>query len=166
MPASCPPIFLCRLPSTRYAMAHCSTTTCSRISTAASCATVDFIHKGGHPKKLKEANIVPDLRKRGAVRSIYDGRYVFSRYFSPKQHNLPRSLEGRFALNDVELFDRGEDPLEIQNLAGDGSRRDLVLAMNDKLNRLIESEVGEDRGQMLPGGIDAGWEVTPETMAP
>jgi hypothetical protein len=23
-----------------------------------------------------------------------------------------------------------------------------------------------DRGQMLPGGIDGGWEVTPETMAP
>jgi arylsulfatase len=47
-----------------------------------------------------------------------------------------------------------------------GSSRELVLAMNDKLNRLIDSEVGEDRGQMLPGGIEAGWEVTPETMAP
>lgn len=23
----------------------------------------------------------------------------------------------------------------------------------------------EDRGQMMPGGIEAGWEVTPETMA-
>jgi arylsulfatase len=40
------------------------------------------------------------------------------------------------------------------------------MAMNDKLNRLIDAEVGEDRGQMLPGGIDAGWEVTAETMAP
>ena len=39
------------------------------------------------------------------------------------------------------------------------------MAMNDKLNRLIDTEVGEDRGQMLPGGIEAGWEVTPETMA-
>jgi hypothetical protein len=47
-----------------------------------------------HPKALKAAGIVPDLRKRSAVRSA------------------------------------------------------------------------EDRGQMLPGGIDAGWEVTPETMAP
>jgi arylsulfatase len=46
------------------------------------------------------------------------------------------------------------------------AQRDLVLAMNDKLNRLIESEIGEHRGQMLPGGIEAGWEVTPETMAP
>ena len=127
---------------------------------------VEFMHKGGHPKKLKEANIVPDLRKRGAVRSIYDGRYVFSRYFSPKQHNLPRSLENLYAMNDVELFDRNEDPLEIRNLAAAGSQRELVLAMSDKLNRLIESEVGEDRGQMLPGGIEAGWEVSPETMAP
>jgi len=46
------------------------------------------------------------------------------------------------------------------------SRPDLVLAMNDKLNRLIDEEVGEDKGQMLPGGIDAGWEVSAETMAP
>ena len=43
--------------------------------------------------------------------------------------------------------------------------RELVLAMNEKLNRLIDAEVGEDRGQMMPGGIEAGWEVTPETMA-
>jgi arylsulfatase len=37
--------------------------------------------------------------------------------------------------------------------------------MNDKLNRLIDAEVGDDPGKMLPGGIEAGWEVTPETMA-
>jgi hypothetical protein len=55
----------------------------------------------------------------------------------------------------------------MNNLATDGKRhREQVAAMNEKLNRLIEAEVGEDRGQMLPGGIDAGWEVTPDTMAP
>ena len=43
--------------------------------------------------------------------------------------------------------------------------RELLMAMNDKLNRLIENEVGEDKGQMMPGGIDAGWEVTPDTLA-
>ena len=53
------------------------------------------------------------------------------------------------------------------NLAVDDKRnRELLLAMNEKLNRLIDTEVGEDRGQMLPGGIEAGWEVTPVTMAP
>ncbi len=38
---------------------------------------------------------------------------------------------------------------------------DLLVAMNEKLNALIESEVGEDRGQMLPGGNDASWTLDP-----
>ena len=55
----------------------------------------------------------------------------------------------------------------MNNLAIGGKQyRELVVAMNEKLNRLIDTEVGEDRGQMLPGGIEAGWEVTAETMAP
>ena len=32
-----------------------------------------------------------------------------------------------------------------------------IEAMNAKLNKLLEAEVGEDVGQMLPGGVDAGW---------
>ncbi len=36
-----------------------------------------------------------------------------------------------------------------------------VVAMNEKLNAMIESEVGEDRGQMLPGGNDASWTLDP-----
>jgi hypothetical protein len=52
----------------------------------------------------------------------------------------------------------------LNNLAR--SQPALLLAMNEKLNRLIDREVGEDRGQMLPGGLDAGWEVSEETMAP
>jgi len=107
------------------------------------------------------------MRKRGAVRSVYDGRYVFSRYFSPRQHNRPTTLEDLYRFNDVELFDLQADPLEMTNVAmKQGSQRDLVMAMNEKLNRLIDAEVGEDRGQMLPGGIEAGWEVSAETMAP
>jgi arylsulfatase len=128
---------------------------------------VDYIKKGGKPNKLKGAGIVPDMRKRGAVRSVYDGRYVFSRYFSPKQHNRPTTLEDIHRVNDVELFDTQADPLEMNNLAMPNTeQRELVVAMNDKLNRLIDAEVGEDRGQMLPGGVDAGWDVTAETMAP
>ncbi|HSF66089.1 MAG TPA: sulfatase-like hydrolase/transferase [Nitrospiraceae bacterium] len=134
----------------------------------------DFLYKavahmqqGGKPHQLKAAGIVPDMMKRGAVRSVFDGRYVFARYFSPKQHNRPTALEDIYRFNDVELFDLRSDPLEMNNLAMNGKEnRDLVVAMNEKLNRLIDMEVGEDRGQMLPGGVEAGWEVTAETMAP
>ncbi|HEX6413535.1 MAG TPA: sulfatase-like hydrolase/transferase [Burkholderiales bacterium] len=124
---------------------------------------VEHVRKGGNPKALQAAGIAPDLLKRGAVRSVYDGRYVFARYFSPKQHNRPATLEELFRLNDVELYDVQVDPHEMKNLA---ANRELVAAMNEKLNRLLDVEVGDDRGQMLPGGIDAGWEVNAQTMAP
>ena len=128
---------------------------------------VAHIKQGGNPRQLKEAGIVPDMMKRGAVRMVYDGQYVFARYFSPKQHNRSKTLDEIYRLNDVELYDVKADPLEMKNLAADGKQhRELVLAMNEKLNALIDAEVGEDRGQMLPGGVEAGWEVTPETMAP
>ena len=127
---------------------------------------VAFIQAGGNPKDVKGAGIVPDMMKRGAVRSVYDGRYAFARYFSPKQHNRPSTIEELYRINDVELYDVQADPHELSNLATDRRKHgDLIVTMNEKLNRLIGSEVGEDRGQMLPGGMDAGWEVTRETMA-
>jgi arylsulfatase len=126
---------------------------------------VEFMQKGGNPSEVRSAGIRPDMMKRGAVRSMYDGRYVFTRYFSPKEHNRPATLEDLYRVNDVELFDVKSDPDELTDLAADRSHRDLVEAMNEKLNRLIDTEVGEDRGQMLPGGIETGWEVSAETMA-
>lgn len=127
---------------------------------------VTHILNGGKPSEIKSAGIVPDMMKRGAIRMVYDGQYVFARYFSPKQHNRPTTLEELYKYNDVELFDVTADPLEMQNLAQDTKHNgERVMAMNEKLNRLIDDEVGEDRGQMLPGGIDAGWEVTTETMS-
>jgi arylsulfatase len=128
---------------------------------------VAYIKQGGDPKKIREAGLAPDFSKRGAVRMVYDGQYVFARYFSPKQHNRPATMEELLKYNDIELFDTKADPLEMNNLAfSRKDQGDLLLAMNTKLNRLIEEEVGEDRGQMLPGGADAGWEITPENMAP
>jgi arylsulfatase len=67
-----------------------------------------------------------------------------------------------FRLNDVELFDLQNDPNEVNNLALEPNKHaELLAAMNAKLNKLIDAEVGEDAGQMLPGGVDAGWVATP-----
>ena len=53
------------------------------------------------------------------------------------------------------------DPLERNNLALDRSKHGSLLeAMNAKMNGLIDREVGEDIGQMLPGGVDGGWVAT------
>jgi arylsulfatase len=121
----------------------------------------DLLKQGG-AAKIKEAGLRPDLAKRGAIRSVFDGRYQFTRYFSPKQHNRPGSIEELFKLNDVELFDLRADPNEVTNLAMEPKKHgDLLAAMNAKLNRLIDAEVGEDVGQMLPGGVDGGWVATP-----
>jgi arylsulfatase len=110
----------------------------------------------------KAKTLQPDMRKRGAIRSVFDGRYQFTRYFSPKQHNRPLTLEALFKLNDVELFDLQQDPLERNNLALDRAKNaELLEALNAKLSTLIDKEVGEDVGQMLPGGVDGGWVATP-----
>ncbi len=117
-----------------------------------------FIRGGGKLSDLPSKGWRPDLTKRGAIRSVFDGRYKFNRYFSPREHHTPSSLEELFASNDVELFDLQNDPIEVNNLSMDRrSNADLLLAMNEKLNALIETEVGEDRGQMLPSGPDANW---------
>ena len=121
-----------------------------------------FIREGGDPAELPKKGWRPDLAKRGAIRSVFDGRYKLNRYFSPQEHHTPSSVEELFGNNDVELFDLEADPHEINNFAVDRRKNgDLLVAMNDKLNDLIETEVGEDVGQMLPGGADADWTLDP-----
>jgi arylsulfatase len=78
---------------------------------------------------------------------VFDGRYKLNCYFSPRGHHVPTSLEQLLANNDIELFDLESEPGETHNLADD---RDLLDAMNGKLNALIESEFGKDAGQMMP----------------
>jgi arylsulfatase len=118
---------------------------------------VDAKSKGLDESKL---GLKPDLTKRGAIRSMTDGRYRFSRYFSPLQHNLPETVEEVFRYNDVELFDLEADPNEMDNLALDPSANaELLLAMNQKLTDIIAEEVGSDKGEFLPEN-KAGWAIT------
>jgi arylsulfatase len=119
-----------------------------------------YLNAGGSRKEIGQQGFKPDFTKRGAIRSVFDGRYKYSRYFSPKQHNQPHTLEDIFELNDVELFDLDTDPDEMQNLAIEPKKHGvLLLAMNDKMNQLIGAEVGVDDGSFLPGK-DANWAAT------
>lgn len=93
----------------------------------------------------------PDFRLRGTIRSVFDGRYRFTRYFSPLQFNQPTTLEDLFAHNDVELYDVASDPGEMRNLATERTRNgELLLSMNGKLNDMIANEVGEDSPDVMP----------------
>ena len=120
-----------------------------------------YLNAGGDKQMLPIQGYKPDFTKRGAIRSVFDGRYKYTRYFSPKQHNQPRTLEGIFELNDVELFDLQADPEEMRNLAVERNKHgDLLLAMNDKMNTLINTEIDvPDDGHFLPGK-DADWAAT------
>jgi arylsulfatase A-like enzyme len=93
----------------------------------------------------------PNFANRVGIRSVFDGRYRFSRYFSPLQFNTPTTMEEMLAKNDLELFDLQNDPNEMNNLAMDPKKNgDLIMAMNKVMNERIAQEVGIDDGSFLP----------------
>jgi arylsulfatase A-like enzyme len=93
----------------------------------------------------------PNFANRVGIRSVFDGRYRFSRYFSPLYFNTPTTMEEMLAKNDLELFDLQNDPNEMNNLAMDTKKNgDLIMAMNKIMNERIAQEVGVDDGSFLP----------------
>ncbi|MBQ9203863.1 MAG: sulfatase-like hydrolase/transferase [Prevotella sp.] len=92
-----------------------------------------------------------DLSKRGFVRGIITPEYKMARYFSPLNFNTPTTYEALWENNDVEVFVYGGE--ETENLAWPkGSNESIVTMMNQKLNALIEHEIGTDDGHEVRQG--------------
>ena len=102
-------------------------------------------------KEIRRLGLKPDFNKhRGAIRSVFDGRYKFNRYFSTLQHNQPETFEELTIANDLELFDHQNDPREMVNLGADMVKNEkLIIEMNAKLNTIIKEEVGVDDGSSM-----------------
>ena len=109
--------------------------------------------QNGGPKvtfKYPDDFIQFDTRTLG--RGIMTKKYKFSRWFTPGDHHKPESWSSLLGRNDLELYDIETDPLELNNLAQDlEAHKELILTLNDRLNKLIEREVGVDLGGLLPG---------------
>ncbi|MDG1857871.1 MAG: sulfatase-like hydrolase/transferase, partial [Emcibacteraceae bacterium] len=85
-------------------------------------------------------------------RGIITKKYKYSRWFTPGDHHTPENWSQLLGRNDIELYNIEADPLEMNNLANDPEAlRELILSLNDRLNKLIMKEVGEDLGKHFPG---------------
>ncbi|HET9315984.1 MAG TPA: sulfatase-like hydrolase/transferase, partial [Vicinamibacteria bacterium] len=114
--------------------------------------------EGKDLQAVLKTGVRPDFRKRGTVRTVFDGRYKFTRYFSPLDRHRPETLDQLYQHNDVELFDLQADPDEVVNLAAaKGERSALALAMSAKLEALIQREMGTDDGREMPDGKGVTW---------
>jgi len=104
-----------------------------------------------------------DMSKRGMARTVIGERYKFARYFAPNNFHMPATYEELISNNDLELYDLHTDPDEMINLASPANReanKDLIMQLNDKLNRLIIDEFDRDDGREFDnmpqyGGFDA-----------
>ena len=87
---------------------------------------------------------------KGFISFVFDGRYKFARYYVLDNFNTPKTLEALLANNEIELFDLKTDPDEVKNLGGETeANKDLIMRMNDLLNRMIAKEVGVNDGGFL-----------------
>jgi len=121
----------------------------------------EAIAAGKNPtESMKASGFKPDLKKRGNVRTVFDGRYKFSRYFSPVDRNKPGNIDDLYQANDVELFDLQIDKLETNNLASDREKNAaLISKMSGKLESLIKAEIGKDDGREMPEIAKITWTI-------
>ena len=121
----------------------------------------DAVAAGKDPSVvMKAAGYKPNLKKRGSLRTAFDGRYKFTRYFAPIDRNSPKTLDDLYKNNDVELFDLQADPLEKTNLAANREQNaQLVTTMNGKLESLISAEIGRDDGREMPDVGKIRWTI-------
>jgi arylsulfatase len=126
------------------------------LDVAAAEAGVEFVRGKEFLAKLDEIE-KPNMENRELFRGIFDGRYKLVRYFGLAHYNLPGSVDELLSLNDVSLYDLQLDPEEMTNLAdpeNPGYDEKLLEMMNEKLNALIETEIGEDKLIFEPSKSD------------
>ena len=124
-------------------------------------------NRSPRPTISRRSSFFPiDWSLRVAIRSITDERYRFTRYFPFRGFNTPTTLDDLRAKNDLELYDLRNDPDEVINLAYNfDANRDLIAAMNAKLNALIAAEIGVDDGSFLPFKDFVDWgKATPASV--
>ncbi len=103
------------------------------------------------PAKMRQVGQqygAPDFSRRTFYRMVVDGQYKLVRWFSPEEYGMPATVEELYQTSDVGLYDLTNDPGELQNLGNpDHPLHDpaLVQKMLEKLNALIQAELGDDR---------------------
>lgn len=117
--------------------------------------------EGRDPKAaVKAAGYQPNLKNRGTLRATFDGRYKLARYFAPTEHNKPSGLDELYRDNDIELYDLKSDPRETKNLAVNRKQNEkLIASMNEKLEKVIQTEMGKDDGREMPHFPGVKWEL-------
>lgn len=125
-----------------------------KVFDAAAAAAGQKFHRGTEEfKALVEEIGLPNPEKRELFRAVFDGRYKLVRYFGMGNYNLPAKVQQLLADNDVALYDLAQDPEEMDNLANPDNPKyneELLLTMNQKLNTLIEEEIGNDKAMFKP----------------
>lgn len=96
--------------------------------------------------------LFPDFKARSFMRGIVTDDFKFARYFSPREHHRPTTIDELTSQNDLELFDLRNDSGETRNLAVESELRiEVLTTLNSKLNALLDAEVGPDDGRDMPG---------------